>query len=134
MKERLLEWRAEFSMGVGSVDYEHQELIALINRLYADYLQRRSLRRTSDFLGELYAKISAHFALEERVMKELAYPGYQMHKDDHERLMDELLEIMENVDQGEDLDAELLGSRLDHWFSEHFRTQDAQFHKSYDHH
>ena len=42
-------------MGVGSVDYEHQELIALINRLYEDYRERGSLERTGDFLGELYA-------------------------------------------------------------------------------
>lgn len=134
MKARLLEWRPEFSMGVGSVDYEHQALIALINRLYEDFLERGSLERTRDFLGELYAKISAHFALEERVMHEMGYTGYREHKDDHERLMDELLEIMDDVDQGEDLDPQLLAGTLEHWFTEHFRTLDAQFHKHFDHH
>ena len=121
-------------MGIGSVDYEHQELIALINRLYEDFLEQGALESTQEFLGELHAKISAHFALEERVMHEMAYPGYQDHKDDHERLMDELMEIMEAVELGEDFEARLLGDKLDHWFTEHFRTRDADFHKHYDHH
>jgi hypothetical protein len=44
--------------------------------------------------GDLYKGISAHFALEERSMRERVRPT-RPHKNDHERLLDELRDIME---------------------------------------
>ena len=50
-------------------------------------------------LGEIYERILAHFALEEKIMRKAGYDGFATHKQD-----------------------------LDRWFPSHFRTHDAILH------
>ncbi len=85
-----------------------------------------------DFLGELYAMICAHFALEERVMRETGYDEYAAHKDDHERLLDEIRDLMDDYEDAGAIDMDAFSRRLEHWFSEHFRTKDARLHRTRD--
>ena len=125
----LVEWKPEYNLGVPDIDHEHRELVDLINALH-DRLQRgRDDAAVPEFLGELYALISAHFALEERVMREARYDEYEGHKNDHERLLDEIRDLMDDFEVGGDVDLEAFSRRLDHWFSEHFRTKDARLHR-----
>jgi hemerythrin-like metal-binding protein len=79
-------------------------------------------------LGEIHARISAHFALEEKCMMSLGYEGYPEHKADHEKLLDEIRDIMDEVTTGGRFDAAQLGARLTAWFVGHFSTLDARFH------
>jgi len=126
----LIEWRDEFAIGIPSVDYEHQGMIRLINRFHEQLSQNASRDTVIDFLGEIHALISAHFALEEKEMLEMGYGEFQDHKDDHERLLDEIRDIMDEVeDDRSDGFSEDLGRRLDRWFSEHFKTRDARLHR-----
>jgi hemerythrin len=129
----LIEWREEFAVGVPEVDYEHGELIALINELDAN-LERGGLESGVEaFLGEIYARISAHFALEEKIMRERRYDGYVEHKEDHERLLDDIRDIMDDYQNGHPFDRKVLAERLGSWFGVHFRTLDARFHKKLPH-
>jgi hemerythrin len=126
----LIEWRDEFRIGIASVDHEHERLIELINRLHANLSGARSKAVVADFLGEVYTKISAHFALEEKVMRDLDYDRYDEHKADHEELLDEIRDIMDayEADQYFDYD-EVLAEQLEAWFTVHFKTKDGRLHK-----
>jgi hemerythrin-like metal-binding protein len=125
----LLEWRDAYTIGIEEVDHEHRELIGLINTLHASLEADRSAARVEEFLGEVLSDISAHFALEEKVMRARRYDAYVEHKADHERLLDELRELMDELATGVPLDDERLATRLSEWFGRHFRTQDARFHR-----
>lgn len=125
----LIEWRDEFRIGVPAVDHEHQALIGLINALYEEMKRRGADARLGDFLGEIYNGISAHFALEERLMREQGYFEYEGHKAEHERLLDEIREIMDEYEIGAYHDLQdALAARLDEWFTQHFKTFDARLH------
>ena len=124
----LIEWKEQYSLGVPAVDHEHRELIELINELYASVKGPDTDTTVMDFLGELYARIAAHFALEEKIMRDSGYDEYQDHKSDHERLLDDVRDLMDDYEDGVYVDVELFGKRLDEWFSEHFRTRDARLH------
>lgn len=126
----LLQWRDSFEIGIAEVDHEHRGLIALINRLHDELGTQRDGERTEAFLGEIFADISAHFALEERVMRERHYDASVEHKGEHERLLDELRDIMDDQATGAALDDARLSDALAEWFGKHFRTQDARFHHS----
>jgi hemerythrin-like metal-binding protein len=128
----LLEWRDEYRVGIPDVDHEHRLLIDLINELHDSLGPDRSQERVEDFLGEIFARISAHFALEEKDMQALRYAHLASHKADHERLLDDLRDIMDEVGARE-LDDAGLSARLAAWFSEHFRTHDARLHSSLGH-
>ncbi|UCG73205.1 MAG: hemerythrin family protein [Chromatiales bacterium] len=124
-----LEWKPEFSVGVPAVDFEHQELIALINQLHESLQAGESPDRLQQFVGELNARISAHFALEEKLMREARYDQYAEHKQDHEALLDEIADIGDAVGDDSEARSDELAGQLDEWFSVHFRTHDARLHQ-----
>lgn len=124
----LLEWRPEFSVGNAAVDHEHRELVHLINDIHAGISQRADRDQLVAGLGEIYAQIAAHFALEEKKMRDADYPGYAVHKNDHELLLDQLADIIDTVELEGTYDERTLSAALNLWFSEHFRTHDAQLH------
>lgn len=124
----LLEWHEEYSVGVDDVDHEHQEMIELINQVHGELQNPGSGTSINQFLGEIFARISAHFALEERIMQEADYGEYAAHKEDHEKLLDELRELMEDYEQRQKFNEIILRRTLGDWFGIHFRTFDARLH------
>ena len=125
----LLQWKEHYSVGVDAVDHEHKELITLINRLHDELMAKGEELSIRGFFGDLFKGISAHFALEERFMRERRYDQLDQHKADHERLLDEIRDIMDEFEGREIASAEL-GAKLDAWFSRHFETHDARLHKA----
>ena len=125
----LIEWRDEFSVGVPDVDYEHQKLISLINDLHGAMSSDDSDVTVMDFLGEIYAHVSAHFALEEKIMRERKYDQYAEHKADHEVLLDELRDIMDDYEENAWFSDDAFANAVGNWFSEHFKNRDARLHK-----
>ena len=124
----LIEWKDRYSVGVEAVDYEHRELIDLINMLHDDLLAERDDPMVTAFLGEIFRAISAHFALEERFMREHGYDQTLEHKAAHENLLEEIREIMDDYEAGPEAASKELSARLDAWFTDHFRTHDARLH------
>ncbi|MGI9261477.1 MAG: bacteriohemerythrin [Woeseiaceae bacterium] len=124
----LIEWKDEFSVGVTAVDLEHRDLIDLINDLHALMGEGATHQQVTSSLGEVFAQISAHFALEERYMRETEYEHFPSHKDDHEKLLDEIRDIMDRVEDDGSFDEDRLSKELEHWFTEHFKTHDAKLH------
>lgn len=121
-------WRDEYSVGLPDVDHEHRMLISMINEVAAALGPGSPRARITAALGEICARIAAHFALEEREMRALGYAGLGDHKREHERLLEDILDIMADVESPRGYDPALLERRLDSWFTEHFRTQDARLH------
>jgi len=124
----LIEWKDEFGVGVTEVDLEHRDLIDLINDLHAVMGAGATQDKVVDTLGEIYTQISAHFALEEKFMRNSKYPAYPSHKEDHEILLDQLRDIMDRVEDDGSFDEERLSAELEKWFSDHFRTHDSKLH------
>jgi hemerythrin len=76
--------------------------------------------------GALYAKASAHFALEERIMREKKYAFYDAHKADHERLLDQIRHMMEAYEDGMCTDCGTsLRACLEAWFAGHVADADT---------
>ena len=126
----LIEWSDSFSVGVTDIDHEHKSLIELINQLYDNLEQKAQAEEVSDFFGEIYAHISAHFALEEKIMRDHDYPEDGAHKEEHERLLEEIRDMMDEYSDNAEIDENELSTRLRNWFGEHFKTMDSRLHKA----
>lgn len=122
----IIQWRKEFETGVPDVDYEHRELVDLINALGDQVEAHASREQIQQFLGEVFAKIAAHFALEESIMRKHDYDEYEAHKAEHERLLDEIRDIM---DEAEADYGQALSTTVGTWFINHFKSKDARLHK-----
>jgi hemerythrin len=126
----LIEWRKEFDTGVPDVDHEHRELVDLINRLHEHMSKGADPARVTEFLGEVFARIAAHFALEESIMRKHAYDEYEAHKAEHEKLLDEIRDIMDAQHDTPSADyQDSLSSTVRDWFVNHFKSKDARLHK-----
>ena len=124
-----LQWREEFSIGVDSVDFEHQELMDMINMIYAELDNRRDVEEIKRTMGEVHAEISAHFALEERIMRYARYAEFEEHKNDHENLLDQIRTMMEAIENDPENALDVLSETLADWFRSHFVTFDARLHR-----
>ena len=124
----LLQWKAKYSVGIASMDDEHREMIGMINGVYARLGESPDANEIESCLEEIFSTISAHFALEERIMRDAAYGEYEDHKEDHEDLLDEIRDLMDEFVVDAETGGRVLEERLSAWFSKHFATFDARLH------
>lgn len=126
----LVEWKDEFRTGIASVDHDHQTLIYLLNEIAEQVSESADHETVQEFLGEVYARIKVHFALEERLMRQAGYDEYVRHKAEHDRLLDQINEIIKRHSEGSlTYYRNELSTRLGDWFAIHFKTTDARLHR-----
>jgi hemerythrin len=125
----LLTWKPAYTIGIPAIDFEHRQMIAMINDLYQEIETESNREAIEDGLGEIHAGIAAHFALEEHQMRKAAYEEYSDHKDNHEELLDQLREMMDRYADDPVLGRKRLEQQLTDWFSVHFSSFDARLHQ-----
>ena len=94
MTDTLFKWDDSFLIGIEELDHEHKVLIDDINRLHDELGRQGDKAGIEQCLGDIYARMQAHFALEEHVMKEHGYEFYDEHKREHNKLLDSYTEYM----------------------------------------
>jgi hemerythrin len=128
MNMTLLKWKPDYSLGIPAVDFEHREMIGMINNVYANLDENSNPEEIESALEDIYAGISSHFALEERHMRDARYEEYEEHKDEHEDLLDQIRDLMDGFAEDPASGRENLQKSLSDWFSKHFATFDARLH------
>ncbi len=97
MTDASIKWDDSFLIGIEELDYEHKVLIDDINKLHGELARQDKRSEIEKCLGDIYARMQAHFALEEHVMKEHQYRFYDEHKREHEKLLDGYTEYMMQI-------------------------------------
>lgn len=124
----LISWQPSYALGIPPVDAEHQAMIRMINDLYARLEDVPDADAVEEVLGEIHAGIAAHFALEERLMREAGWHEYAAHKQDHENLLDSIRDLMDDFAADPDRGRLRLQRELSDWFGVHFASFDARLH------
>ena len=123
----LLEWTDACRIGIDMLDYEHQDLFARLNELHDELLRHEDREVVEACLGEIHARMAAHFALEEKFMRDKRYPDYEAHKAEHDDLLDEFIGFMMRFSHDPNLtygQAEQL--MLKRWVIDHVLTTDRR--------
>ena len=123
-----IEWTPEYSVGNAAIDQEHELLIAQINQLYDQLSLPMDSMAIEAKLTDIQVDISSHFALEELLMQEAGYAEFETHKQDHERLLDQIQDMIFHFTEDAEKGKELLANRLSDWFNHHFKGFDARLH------
>lgn len=129
----MIAWREEFSVGNDAIDHDHEHLIEQINQLYELLGQPMDILSIEHMLSGIQTDISAHFALEELLMREAGYPEYQAHKDDHEKLLDQIHDLAFSFSEDPETGRALMVNQLSDWFSRHFSGFDMRLHNQLPH-
>jgi hemerythrin-like metal-binding protein len=87
--------------GVAALDHEHTQLIDTIGEICAQVTRDGGIDPVADALGLLYVRICAHFALEEKVMRQRSPELYTAHKLKYEALLDRVRIMMDAFEDGQ---------------------------------
>ena len=124
---KAIQWNDDFLIGIEELDYEHRMLITDINRLHRQLGEHGDGDGAKGTLGDLHARMQAHFALEEHVMLENEYPHYIEHKAEHNRLLDEYTAFMVDYDDQGDTPGYLRSEELlSRWIVDHIMGSDKK--------
>jgi hemerythrin len=123
----FMTWNDRFATGIAQVDTEHQEIIALINRLH-DAVTSGSENQASIVLLESLAEYtSKHFDLEEGLMDSAGYPGLSEHKHQHHLARNAILRFRnDHLDGRKVLSGDVL-EFLRTWLTDHILGTDLQY-------
>lgn len=130
MSVKPIEWEASFLIGIEELDQEHKALLDDINRLHAELAGHEEKQEIEKCLGDIYARMQAHFALEEHVMKEHDYVFFGEHKREHEKLLDSytesMIRILNSPAAPAEADIERIEVILNRWISDHIISSDRK--------
>lgn len=121
-----IDWDQSLSVNVDKLDRQHQDLFSLFNKLHdliATDARRLEINR---HLTGLIRHTREHFAEEEQLMKKLAYPGYAEHQQEHEELLQSLIDYRRCLDSGEQLAPFELLTFLRDWILDHLLGPDQE--------
>lgn len=127
METNLVEWSGELSVGVSEIDTQHQKLVLLLNELHRAIREHHGSEASRRILGDLAEYTRVHFATEESLMRISGYPGFEAHKQVHEDLIRQVVELQQKVDAGQaSISFELLHF-LRNWLLHHIAGADKAF-------
>ena len=123
----MIEWKPEYSVSIESIDKQHQALVALIAHLQQAMLEGRTKQVVGPLFASLNRYVKYHFAFEEKLLEENAYPGLQAHRLEHGRLIAEL-RVLESKYLGGSLHAGApLMKLLRSWLVDHICVHDKEY-------
>lgn len=124
MTSTAISWSPEYAVGHELIDQQHQRLFALLadvrKQAYSD--DNSTLLNTSLMAMVDYA--AQHFSDEEALMKEVGYPDLTLHKVQHDKLTNQVEDMVDNLKGGEIVMIEHLLLFLTDWLVEHILVED----------
>jgi hemerythrin-like metal-binding protein len=123
----MFEWSATYSVGVGSVDAQHQNLFALARELHAAMVAGQGKSALGRILDRLVSYTVVHFAHEERLMRLYDYPDMPAHKAEHDALTKQVVKFQEDFNAGRAAITVQLLQFLKDWLQKHIKGSDLKF-------
>lgn len=123
----FIQWRQDFSTGIGQIDEQHKKLVGMVNDLYEAMSKGEGKDALGRVLGGLVSYTKGHFATEERLMTQHAYPGFAAHKTEHDKLTAQVLELEAKFKAGKAVMTVQVASFLKDWLANHILNTDKQY-------
>lgn len=123
----LVEWSDEFSVNIGDIDAQHQQLLGIVNRLHDAMRIGEGKTALEKTFAELVAYTKMHFAFEEELMARHGYELAAEHKKLHEKLTAQVIDMQRRYEDGGAVMSVEVLHFLKHWISGHIRENDRQY-------
>ncbi len=111
------------SVGVPEIDGEHDLQLELVRTLEIS-IEARDRSRALDLLQKLADVTNAHFLGEQLLMRQHAYPNYQAHQQEHDRLIGELDALKSSLEAGWESTGRLDPGAVELWLLRHIQSSD----------
>ncbi len=125
--ELFFKWSPDYSVQIKTIDDQHMELVAILNRLFVAVSRQEGDKVIAGILDALTDYTRTHFALEERLMREAKYAGLKAHMEEHKALIEKLDRLCKlHLLEEKPIYFEML-SFLKTWLREHIQGDDRQY-------
>lgn len=119
-------WDDNLSVGNAVIDDDHRHLIGLLNNLYKEMSVGKGPAALGLMLNDLVEYTRGHFKREEEVMQRMDYPEFLEHKEEHDKLARQVLEMQKEFVSGEKKLSVVLLKFLFNWLFQHIMQVDKK--------
>ena len=127
MENFVFQWSDEFSVNIEEVDEQHRTLVGLVNDLHVAIREHRGKTASRKVLDRLAEYTRTHFMLEESLMRLTRYPGFDVHRQQHEDLIAQVQSLQYKLHhENAAITFELLNF-LRKWLIQHILESDKRF-------
>ena len=120
-------WTDELAVGVEAFDFEHREMITLLNRVNHLLAMGRKEEILEHALHAFINYTRFHFTHAEGILERFSWGGLDDHRGEHEKLLAQVTEYYQRCKKG---DIELSDEELyflKHWLIDHIRDTDVKY-------
>jgi len=123
----MFEWKPSYSVQIGSIDGQHQNLFRLAAKLHAAMGSGQSNAILAQLFDSLVQYTKVHFQQEERLMQGADYPNFAAHKAEHEALLRRVHEMQQQFANGRVAMSTDVLHFLKNWLEKHIMGTDQQY-------
>ena len=123
----MFEWKNCYSVGIGSIDAQHQALFGIGAELYAAMSSGQAKGALNKILNRLVQYVSSHFAHEERLMRLHNYPEFAAHKAEHDQLAAQVQAFQADLAGGRTTMSVQLLRFVKDWLEKHIQESDRRY-------
>lgn len=122
-----LTWTDELSSGLEPIDFQHRQILDLLNQLVIANKSQNNKEKIIDLLEQVTFALEQHFEYEETFLAKAKYHGLSDHKDGHE----EISEVLESIKLTLIFDQSVTNNKMINyvsgWFEEHLFAEDVKY-------
>ena len=126
-KPEGIAWKAEYSVGIESLDNDHKKLISLLNQFTTAYEYAMSEVYERQALDDLLDYTKYHFAREEKLMQSNDYPDFFSHKEQHKAMIKEVEVFVEKYNKQGHQALDEVSTFLTQWLINHINGTDKKY-------
>lgn len=123
----LIHWSPLLSVGIDSIDTQHQQLIIIINNLNDSMEKGHADEILSNILDELTVYTKTHFVYEEKLFQEYDYPAGKYHANEHQTLIEHVELLKKKEENGELMLSLEIMNFLKEWITNHILKMDMAY-------
>jgi hemerythrin len=127
----FISWEPRFSVGIPLIDAQHKQLVVLTNKLYDACKDGDTdvKDRFKETVHEAVEYVKYHFSTEELVMKQVKYPGFESHKNEHSVFVKEIFRKVQSFEEGKQFVPNNFVRFLRDWILNHIAVTDIKLAK-----
>jgi hemerythrin len=127
MTRLFIIWDNSLNVGNLAIDTQHQNFIALINKLYESFVDQTTAYNLGRILEELVDYCFYHFRTEEELFQKYDYPNKEEHIAKHEEFALKIKEFQQNFEENKTAVTFQLMNYLRNWLLGHIKSEDQKY-------
>lgn len=120
-------WNTAVTAWHAGMDAEHLVELALLDVLHDAVRRDLGPNKVAEVLEQLLEHTNVHFMSEQLLMRLTAYPQYESHADEHDRLMEQAAELQGHIEAGHIQPALGFIDSIRRWLTQHMDGKDKAF-------